>query len=58
MTFWDSSALLPLVVEENRSSSCRTLRRTHPGIEFQILGGGRRNGGCLGGGGRKAGDLG
>lgn len=28
MRFWDSSALLPLMVEENRSVACRALRRT------------------------------
>ena len=27
MRFWDSSALLPLIVEEARSSRCRALRR-------------------------------
>ena len=27
MRFWDSSALVPLVVEEQRSTACRTLRR-------------------------------
>jgi uncharacterized protein len=26
--FWDSSALLPLMVEEGRSAACRALRRT------------------------------
>ena len=29
MTFWDSSALLPLFVEEARSARCRQLRRVH-----------------------------
>jgi predicted nucleic acid-binding protein len=28
MRFWDSSALLPLMVEEDRSGACRALRRT------------------------------
>jgi predicted nucleic acid-binding protein len=32
MTFWDSSALLPLLVEETRSSRCRALRRAHPAV--------------------------
>jgi len=27
MRFWDSSALVPLIVEEERSSRCRVLRR-------------------------------
>ncbi len=28
MRFWDSSALVPLVIEEERSAECRALRRT------------------------------
>ena len=31
MTFWDSSALVPLVVEEPRSKVCRALQRSHRG---------------------------
>lgn len=32
MTFWDSSALIPLIVEEPRSRACRALRRAHRAI--------------------------
>jgi predicted nucleic acid-binding protein len=32
VTFWDSSALIPLVAEEARSRACRTLRRAHRAI--------------------------
>lgn len=32
MRFWDSSALVPIVVEEARSKSCRALRRADPSI--------------------------
>jgi predicted nucleic acid-binding protein len=32
MRFWDSSALIPLVVEEERSRACRTLRRANAAI--------------------------
>ena len=37
MTFWDSSAVLPLVVEEARSTACRALRRAHPSIAVWAL---------------------
>ena len=30
MRFWDSSALLPLIVEEDRSRACRDLARADP----------------------------
>lgn len=32
MRFWDSSAIVPLVVEEPRSRACRDLRRVDPEI--------------------------
>jgi uncharacterized protein len=37
MKFWDSSALLPLMVEEKRSGACRALRRTDRGIVVWAL---------------------
>lgn len=37
MRFWDSSALLPLVVEETTSKSCRTLRRADPALAVWAL---------------------
>lgn len=37
MTFWDSSALLPLVVEEELSKVCRGLRRVHSPIAVWAL---------------------
>ena len=37
MRFWDSSALIPLVVEEARSRACRTLRRANPSIAVWAL---------------------
>ncbi|MBI2892788.1 MAG: type II toxin-antitoxin system VapC family toxin [Deltaproteobacteria bacterium] len=37
MTFWDSSALLPLIVEEARSRACRQVRKTHPAIVVWAL---------------------
>ena len=37
MRFWDSSALIPLVVEEERSVACRTLRRADRGIVVWAL---------------------
>jgi predicted nucleic acid-binding protein len=37
MRFWDSSALLPLVVEEDRSVACRALRRTDRSIVVWAL---------------------
>jgi predicted nucleic acid-binding protein len=37
MTFWDSSALLPLIVEEPQSRACRGLRRAHPSIAVWAL---------------------
>lgn len=37
MTFWDSSALVPLVVEEPRSRSCRALQRAHRGTVVWVL---------------------
>ena len=37
MRFWDSSALIPLVVEEERSRACRTLRRANPSIAVWAL---------------------
>jgi uncharacterized protein len=30
MRFWDSSAIVPLIVEEKRSRACRLLRRADP----------------------------
>lgn len=32
MRFWDSSAVVPLIVEEERSRSCRSLRRESPSL--------------------------
>ncbi|MCI0574549.1 MAG: type II toxin-antitoxin system VapC family toxin [Myxococcaceae bacterium] len=32
MRFWDSSALVPLIIEEPRSAACRALRRADPSI--------------------------
>jgi predicted nucleic acid-binding protein len=32
MRFWDSSALVPLVVEERRSKACRALRRSDASV--------------------------
>jgi len=32
MRFWDSSALVPLIVEEDRSPACRTLYRASPAV--------------------------
>ena len=37
MTFWDSSALLPFLVEEARSPRCRALRRSHLHIAVWAL---------------------
>lgn len=37
MTFWDSSALVPLIVEEPRSKSCRALQRAHRGPIVWVL---------------------
>ena len=37
MKFWDSSALLPLAVEEARSKWCRSLRRADPDIVVWVL---------------------
>lgn len=37
MTFWDSSALLPLIVEERASKACRALRRSHPLVAVWAL---------------------
>lgn len=37
MRFWDSSALVALIVEEARSVACRTLRRAHPSIAVWAL---------------------
>ena len=37
MRFWDSSALLPLLVEEKRSKACRALRRADRGIVVWAL---------------------
>ncbi|HVY61516.1 MAG TPA: PIN domain-containing protein [Planctomycetota bacterium] len=45
MRFWDSSALVPLVIEEGRSRACRDLYRADPGITawtfaaLEVLGG-------------------
>ncbi len=45
MRFWDSSALLPLIVEEERSRSCRDLFRADPEVfawtfaPLEVLGG-------------------
>jgi len=32
MRFWDSSAVVPLIVEEDRSRSCRSLLRENPSL--------------------------
>lgn len=37
MRFWDSSALVPLIVEEERSSSCRGLRRADRTMVVWVL---------------------
>jgi len=37
MRFWDSSALIPLVVEEERSRACRSLRRANSSIAVWAL---------------------
>lgn len=37
MRFWDSSALVPLVVEEERSRWCRALRRENPTLVVWAL---------------------
>ena len=37
MRFWDSSALVPLIVEESRSKSCRAHRRADPDIAIWTL---------------------
>jgi predicted nucleic acid-binding protein len=37
MRFWDSSALVPLVVEEERSAACRALRRSDPTLVVWML---------------------
>jgi predicted nucleic acid-binding protein len=37
VTFWDSSALVPLIVEEPRSKACRALQRTHRGTIVWVL---------------------
>jgi hypothetical protein len=35
--FWDASAILPLVVEQDTSRSCRTLRRADPAVVVWAL---------------------
>jgi hypothetical protein len=37
MRFWDSSALVPLIVEEERSAACRTLKRRDRTVVVWIL---------------------
>ncbi len=37
MRFWDSSAIVPLIVEERRSKACRTLRRADAGVTVWAL---------------------
>jgi hypothetical protein len=37
MKFWDSSALIPLIVEEQRSRACRALRRASPDVAVWML---------------------
>ncbi|MSP62892.1 MAG: PIN domain-containing protein [Myxococcales bacterium] len=37
MRFWDSSALVPLVVEEPSSPACRRLYRSDPGVMVWVL---------------------
>jgi len=37
MKFWDSSALVPLLVEEPRSNACRALRRSDPSLVVWLL---------------------
>jgi predicted nucleic acid-binding protein len=37
MRFWDSSAIVPLIVEEAGSSACRRLLRADPGIGVWTL---------------------
>jgi uncharacterized protein len=37
MRFWDSSALVPLVVEEERSAHCRSLRRADRAVVVWAL---------------------
>ena len=37
MRFWDSSAIVPLVVEEARSAACRQLRRSDPDVVVWAL---------------------
>jgi predicted nucleic acid-binding protein len=37
MSFWDSSCIVPLVVEESRSRACRTLMRKEPRITTWAL---------------------
>jgi predicted nucleic acid-binding protein len=37
MRFWDSSAIVPLVVEQARSRACRSLRRADPSIAAWAL---------------------
>jgi len=35
--FWDSSALVPLLVEEARSAACRQLYRSSPSVSVWVL---------------------
>jgi len=37
MRFWDTSALVPLLVEESRSAACRRLLRTDPHVAVWAL---------------------
>lgn len=37
MRFWDSSAIVPLVVEESSSRACRELRRSDPAVVVWTL---------------------
>jgi predicted nucleic acid-binding protein len=37
MRFWDSSALVPLIVEEERSAACRALRRSDRSMVVWML---------------------
>ena len=37
MNFWDSSAILPLIVEEVRSARCRALRRADRSLAVWVL---------------------
>ena len=37
MRFWDTSAIVPLVVEQRTSRACRSLRRTDPGVTVWAL---------------------